>query len=395
VATDAWPTLGQEARPWRSTIPSDLVSRAVREAHRGDYQASVLPTIATRSPRLDLALLADAERAAARVTRFDAESAGTSVPFSALLLRSESASSSQMENITSGARALAVAALDAGSATRNAGLVLGNVRAMESAVRLGGLDLAGVLAMHRELLVESVPEHAGRLRTEQVWVGGSGYGPHQAEFVPPHHDRVPAAMADLLGFAARDDLPVLVHAALLHAQFETVHPFVDGNGRTGRAIVHVLLRRRGLVENTVVPVSAGLLHDTDGYVAALTAYRQGDPAPIVRRFVEAAERAVTHGRDLVADLADVRERWGSVVTARRGSAAWSILDLLFRRPVVDVASVAAELELSTVNAAKALAQLTDVGVLVEFSGRQRNRRWQAPEIISALDEFARRAGRRS
>ncbi|WP_432565500.1 Fic family protein [Kineococcus sp. SYSU DK003] len=394
MATDDWPALTWEPRPWRSAIPPELVSRAVREAHVGDYRAAVVPRVADLQPRLPLGVLAEAEAAAALLARFDAESAGSPVPFSALLLRSESASSSQIENITSGARALAVAALDAESATRNAELVLGNVRAMESAVRLGGIDLDSVLGMHRELL-ESAPDHAGRWRQEQVWVGGSGYGPHQAEFVPPHHERVPAAMADLIAFAARDDVPVLVHAALVHAQFETVHPFVDGNGRTGRAIVHVLLRRRGLVENTVVPVSAGLLHDTDGYVAALTAYRAGEPEPIVRRFVDAAGRAVRHGRELVADLADVRRRWEGVVQARRGASAWALADLLFRQPVVDVNSVARDLGVSTVNAARALATLTEAGVLVEFSGRRRSRRWQAPEIISALDEFGRRAGRRN
>ncbi|WP_432544585.1 Fic family protein [Kineococcus sp. SYSU DK002] len=395
MVTGGWVAIGHEAHPWTSRVPADLVSRRVRESHTGEYRAAVLPPVAHLDPVLPLGLLAEAERAAGLVTRFDAESAGNPVPFSALLLRSESASSSQIENITSGARALAVAALDAQDATRNAGLVLGNVRAMERAIATAELDAGAVLAMHRDLLAESAPDHAGTWRREQVWIGGSGYGPHQAEFVPPHHDAVPAAIEDLMTFAARRDVPALVHAALVHAQFETVHPFVDGNGRTGRALVHVLLRRRGLVRQTVVPVSAGLLRDGERYVAALTAYRAGDVEPIVRCFTAAAEHAVVHGRELLADLADVRERWRSVVRARQGAAAWSVLDLLFRQPVLDVDTVAREVGVSTVNAAKALATLTGAGVVVEFSGRRRDRRWQAPEILSALDEFARRAGRRA
>ncbi|WP_370442291.1 Fic family protein [Kineococcus halophytocola] len=391
--------VGDEDRTWTSRIPADLVSRRVRESHTGVYRAAVLPPIAHLEPVLPLALLADAERAAGLVARFDAESEGTPVPFSALLLRSESASSSQIENITSGARALAVAAIDAQDATRGAGLVLGNVRAVERAITTGELDGEAVRAMHHDLLAESAPDStpgpAGRWRREQVWIGGSGYGPHQAEFVPPHHEAVPAAVEDLVAFAARQDVPTLVHAALVHAQFETVHPFVDGNGRTGRALVHVLLRRRGLVRHTVVPVSAGLLRDGNRYVDALTAYRAGDVEPIVRRFVAAAEHAVEHGRDLLADLLDVRERWRSLVRAREGAAAWSVLDLLFRQPVLDVDTVAREVGVSPVNAAEALATLTDAGIVVEFSGRRLGRRWQAPEVISALDEFARRAGRRS
>ncbi|WP_432511039.1 hypothetical protein [Kineococcus sp. SYSU DK001] len=90
----------------------------------------------------------------------------------------------------------------------------------------------------------------------------------------------------------------------------------------------------------------------------------------------------------------MRERWRSVVRAREGASAWAVLDLLFREPVLDVDTVAREVGVSPVDAARALATLTDAGVIVEFSGRRRGRRWQAPEIVSALDEFARRAGRR-
>ncbi|MFB9376586.1 Fic family protein [Kineococcus gynurae] len=393
---EAWPAVGWAEHPWRSSVPPELVSRAVREAHRGPYRSAVPPGIATRSPRLPVPLLGAAENAAVGIARFDAEHAGTPLPFSALLLRSESASSSQIENITSGARALALAAIDATGAPRNAGLVLGNVRAMEAAVeRAGNLGVAAVLDMHAALLNETEPAHAGTFRTEQVWLGGSGFGPHQADFVPPHAELVPDLVADLMEFLRRDDLPVLVQAAVAHAQFETIHPFVDGNGRTGRALVHALLRRRGLARRVVVPVSAGLLRETDAYVDALGAYRRGDPEPIVARFAAAAEHAVAHGRGLVADLADVRRRWGTVVRAREGAAAWAVVDLLFRQPVLDVDAVVRAVGVTPANAAKALATLAEAGVVVEFSGRRRGRRWHAPEITSALDEFARRAGRRA
>src|SRR5262249_56504813 len=103
--------------------------------------------------------------------------------------------------------------------------------------------------------------------------------PHGAAFVPPHYERVPDAMRDLMSFVRRDDLPVLAHAALAHAQFETIHPFVDGNGRTGRALVHAMLRARGVTRNVTVPVSAGLLTDTDAYFAARMTHTPRDPGP--------------------------------------------------------------------------------------------------------------------
>ncbi|WP_239099992.1 Fic family protein [Phycicoccus sp. CSK15P-2] len=98
--------------------------------------------------------------------------------------------------------------------------------------------------------------------------GGSGAAPR--DVVPPVAGRVPAAIDDLVDFVSRDDLPALAQAAITHAQFETIHPFVDGNGRTGRALLHAMLRAKGVSQHVSVPISAGLLTDTDGYYDALT-----------------------------------------------------------------------------------------------------------------------------
>jgi Fic family protein len=97
-------------------------------------------------------------------------------------------------------------------------------------------------------------------------------------FNPPHHDHVPVLIDDLVAFARRTDIPLLTQAAVAHAQFETIHPFPDGNGRTGRALIHSMLRGHGLTHNVTVPVSAGLLTDTSAYFDALTAYREGEPS---------------------------------------------------------------------------------------------------------------------
>ncbi|WP_202875429.1 Fic family protein [Kribbella albertanoniae] len=266
---------------------------------------------------------------------------------------------------------------------------------MKAAIELSDrIDESAILAMHSALLIDHQPEIVGRWRDQQGWIGGNDYGPHQAAFVPPHQDRVPAAMADLIEFAQRDDIPVLVHAALIHAQFETVHPFPDGNGRTGRALIHAILRRRGLTRNVTIPVSAGLLTDTNGYFDALTAYRSGEPEVIVTLMAEATFTAITNGRLLVRDLKGARERWSEKIEARRDAVIWRIMDLLLRQPVVDTALVERELDVTPANAGRALLQLTSAGVTKEFSDKKRNRMWQAPEVLSALDEFAARAGRR-
>ena len=246
--------------------------------------------------------MALADEATAELARFDAEMGTEIAPFGSILLRSESAASSRIENLTASAKAVALAELG-DTSRRNAAEIVANTTAMQAAIELADrLDAPAILAMHAALLRQHDPKIAGRWRDAQVWIGSSSYGPHTASFVPPHHTRVPPAIDDLVEFMRRDDLAVLPQAALAHAQFETIHPFPDGNGRTGRALVHCLLRGKRLTRQVTVPVSAGLLTDTDRYFDALTAYRSGDIRPIVERFAEASFDSVVNGRQLVTEL---------------------------------------------------------------------------------------------
>ena len=256
------------------------------------------------------------------------------------------------------------------------------------------LDEDAILAMHAALLVDVQPDIAGRWREEQVWIGGDSFGPHGAAFIPPHHDHVPALMADLVKFTRRTNLPLLSQAAIAHAQFETVHPFPDGNGRTGRALIHAMLGGHGLTMNVTVPVSAGLLTDTNGYFDALTTYREGDPAAIVEKLANASFAAAANGRQLVLDLREIRNGWEVTIKARRGATAWKLADVLLRQPVIDTPTVARELAVTPQNALRAVAPLAEVGVLEEFTGFARNRMWQSREVLDALDDFAARAGQR-
>ncbi len=396
VASDAtgWPELGWEERRWVPRIPSELVSAGVRKRHAGPYRAAVVPRIADLTPHLPADVASLAEEATVEIARFDAELGAEVVPFASVLLRSESASSSMIENLTSGARAIALAELGS-TDKRNATEIVGNVAAMRAAIELADrLDEVAILAMHAALVDRTAPAIAGRWRDEQVWIGGDSFGPQGAEFVPPHHDYVPTLMADLVRFTRRVDLPLLSQAAIAHAQFETIHPFPDGNGRTGRALVHAMLRGHGLTRNVTVPVSAGLLTDTRAYFDTLTAYREGDPAAIVERMARASFAATANGRQLVADLRTIRSGWGSRIRVRRGSGAWRLADVLLRQPVVDSATVAAELGITPQNALRAIGPLAEAGILDEFTGFARNRMWQSREVLTALDDFADRAGRR-
>jgi Fic family protein len=381
-----------EEYAWSSSLD---IPRRWQSTFSGPYRAAVVPEIS----RLDLVLpaptLALADEATAELARFDAEMGTEIAPFRAILLRSESAASSRIENLTASAKAVALAELG-DSSRRNAAEIVANTTAMQAAIELADrLDAQAILAMHAALLAQHDPAIAGRWRNAQVWIGSSSYRPHTASFVPPHHTRVPAAIDDLVEFMRRDDVAVLPQAAVAHAQFETIHPFPDGNGRTGRAIVHCLLRGKRLTRQVTVPVSAGLLTDTDRYFDALTEYRTGDIRPIVERFAEASFDSVVNGRQLVIELRAIREAWNDAITSRRQATVWRALDVVVQHPVLDNALVQRELGVSVMGAEAAITELVGIGALDEITGGRRNRRYAAVQVLAALDAFAERAGRRS
>ncbi|KQU58117.1 cell filamentation protein Fic [Rhodococcus sp. Leaf278] len=389
---EAWPAVEFEDRPW--SVANTYASRAQRRLHHGDYRAAVPPRIAHANLDVPAQLLAESEDALREIVRFDQYASlqlGPSAelaPMSSILLRTESSASSQIENLTVGARALALAELGSPT-TRNASIVSANVRAMEAALDVGSsIDASSVLAMHHALMEPGGGSQPGRWRTEQVWIGGSDIGPHRAAFVPPHHERLPDALDDLFEFAARSDVPVLPHVAVTHAQFETLHPFTDGNGRTGRAIIHGMLRRSEVTERVTVPLSAGLLTDTAAYFASLDAYRLGDVEAIVRSLTAATFHAVTGGRRLVDDLAAARAEYIERIVARSDSVVWKLVDALVAQPVIDNVYVRKTFGVSEIAAQRAIDKLAEAGVLHQTSKGRRNRVWQADEVLAALDQFA-------
>lgn len=388
-----WPVFTTEEVEWRGADAA-YGPRAGRSARTGPYRAAVAPRIADAEVLLPSATSALVAEASAEIARFDGETHAATTSFAALLLRTEAASSSQIENLTSSPKAVALAELGR-RGRANADEIVANVTAMTRALQVEDrLDGEAILAMHHALMVGHMPAAAGRWRQEQVWIGGSGRSPHGADYVAPVHGRVPAGIEDLVAFMGRDDIPLLAQAALTHAQFESVHPFPDGNGRTGRALLHAQLRHGGLTREAIVPVSAGLLTDTDRYFRALTVYRDGDVEPIVAEVAQAVFPALANARRLIADVSEARAAWGERIRARRGAAAWALADLVTTRPVVDARLAASALGVSAVNAQLAIDRLVEDGVLSQIGHGARDRVWQAPEVLAAMDRFAERSHHR-
>lgn len=390
-----WPTLGSEKHPWVSRINSDDLTRAQRERIRQPYSSAIVPPIANLSLNLPGDLATEIDEATQLLTRFDAEAGPGALPFASILLRTESASSSEIENLTSGARAIAEAELGERE-TGNAALIVRNVRTMEAALALADqIDGDSIIALQAALLGSYAPDLTGRWRDVQVWIGGDSLSPHLADFVPPHHDRVPAAIDDLVAYISRTDIPALAQVAIAHAQFETIHPFPDGNGRTGRAIVQAMLRHARVTTNITVPVSAGLLHDVKDYYAALTSYRRGELRPIVTAFTRAIGYAVANGRQLVRDIENIEAEWEERMRGLRSdAAARRVSALAIVHPVLNSDIVIRELGVAPPTAFRALDALVERGVLKAANSQRRNRIWLADSILNALDDFAARAGRR-
>lgn len=326
-----------------------------------------------------------------------------------ILLRAESVASSRIEGLEVGGRRLAklAAARTEGAelVDATADAVLANidamVRAMELADRPGPLTTADVCDIHAELTRRELPAaHVGRLRAEQNWIGGSAYNPCRAAFVPPPPEEVPRLVADLMEFVSGDAYSPLVQAAVAHAQFETIHPFVDGNGRTGRALVHVVLRRRGAAPRFVPPISLALATESDDYVAGLTAFRYaGAPteaaaAARVARWVDvfatAALRAATDARRFAERLTAMEQEWRTLVgSVRRDSAADRLLAALPGVPIVTVSTAAALTGRSFQAANEAIGRLVDAGVLQQVTIGKRHRAFETVGLIDALTEFER------
>ncbi|CAN5222183.1 Fic family protein [soil metagenome] len=377
----------------------DLFSNAEVIRQIGQYTSTVASAIASWSPELSAADVSDLIEASHALSAFDqyalvrlGSENPALAPMSAILLRTESASSSQIEQLTTSAEQLALAEIDEGDKA-NAATVIRNVRAMEAALRFSdGLDEASILAMHRELLSRQrgLEPFAGTFRTKLVWIGNRDTaGPRGAEFIAPQHQLILGSITDLVEFMRRDDVPALAQIAVAHAQFETIHSFIDGNGRTGRALAQALLCKKGLATHVTVPISAGLLTDTDRYFKALTDYRNGDAGPIVRRFADAFRYAAVTGRKLVDDLYEqVEESRAKLLGVRSQSAVWQILPGLVGQPVVNTKYLMSAMGLNDMTARRALTVLTARGVLVERTGQARNRVWQHNGILDVLDAFA-------
>ncbi|CAN5379880.1 hypothetical protein BH24ACT7_BH24ACT7_18230 [soil metagenome] len=277
---------------------------------------------------------------------------------------------------------------------------------MESAVRLATreqpISLPDLRDVHRVLIARSpTPELGGVIRDRQNWIGGSSYNPCSAVFIPPPHEYVEGLLHDLIDYANGDEHSVLLQGAIAHAQFETIHPFADGNGRTGRALIHVILRRRGLSPSFVPPISLVLAAWSDDYISGLTAFRHLHPGDSperstaahtwLRTFAAATLRACSDAQAYASKIDELVDQWrSSLSTVRKGSALELLIEILPGVPLMTVDSAARLIHRSDVAAGGAVNLLLDTGILTQRNvGKQRYRIFEAPAVLDLFTSLER------
>ncbi len=317
-------------------------------------------------------------------------------PLARLLLRTESIASSKVEGMQVDARTLARAEANQQAGRRigpEAAEILANIDAMQFAIERASepaeILVADIVEIQRVLLARAPNAHmAGKVRDSQNWIGGNDYNPCGADFVPPPHEEVDRLLGDLAAFCNDETLPPLVQAAIAHAQFETIHAFEDGNGRTGRALVQVVLRRRGLAPAFVPPVSVILARQKDRYIEGLTLFREDRVPEWLEMFAVAANRAAGLAARYTARVAELQGEWRERLRAhskpRSDAAAWAMIDVLPAYPVVTVPVAVAATGRTKPAVAGAVGELERAGILHRLSESARNRAWEAEGMLDLI-----------
>jgi len=358
------------------------------------YEAFVPDPIETLDPPTTFEA-ADAVAAAGRAVReLNASGSVTGLgAIGALLLRSEAIASSRIEGYDLSQRNLARALIDPRAARGTARTVAANVVAMEEAIALGEANrpLTGddVRVIHRTLIAGE-PDRVtpGEYRREQNWIGGRLDSPLDASYIPPPASEVEGLMGDLVAFVNRDDLPGIAQAAIAHAQFETIHPFLDGNGRVGRCLIHVVLRRRGVAPRFVPPVSVVLAVRANQYIAGLVGFREGRISEWCASFAGACERASRLSTQLAEEITRLETDWYERAgRPRRDSAAARIIAALPAQPITSAATIRAAIGASHQRALDGLKVLAEAGVVRQITEGGYDRQFAADELFALIEAY--------
>ena len=391
---------------------SEIVTRVWRDQaggvpvqQQGAYSAFIPDTVANWAPRLHASTERQMADAAIALMKYQIGGVQAFAP-EWVVNHAEGLASSTMEGVHAPLWRVARAEASADPASATAADDLqsaANVAITSTAVDMGvsGVDLSvGDLCDLNETLMAASEKAAlcGKLRRDQNWIGGMT--PLRAVYVPPPPESVPWLMDDLIWFCNGSQLPPVFIAAVAHWQFETIHPFADGNGRTGRALIHYVLARRGLVGKPTVPISAILIQDKARYIASLDSGRHVGPPNSPERLAgmarwaghlsESLIHAAEYGERLKEATADVWRQWSAALPDPTPAQS-RLMEMLGTMPVVNARIAADGIGADERTARRAISRLVNHGILEQRTAGSRNRWFQATALLQCVDTTASRA----
>lgn len=385
--------------PLGSRAADGRAGRYVRqlEGYRAFFPAPLPPAPPVRIAGELQRLLSEADRALGRL-----DGSVQTLPnpdlFVYMYVRKEAVLSSQIEGTQSSLQDLlaAEAHVLGRDRPRDVDEVVNYVRAMKHGLgRLAELPVSVRLIreIHTELLQGVRGSHLtpGELRRSQNWIGPGGCTLSEATFVPPPPSEVPAALGALEAFLHREDeVPLLVKIGLAHAQFETIHPFLDGNGRVGRLLITFLLCERGVLHKPVLYLSHYFKRHRQRYYEALQAVRDdGDFEGWLAFFLRGVAEVSVEAADTARRILELREAHRRAITEHMGRAAGNghrVLEWLYEQPIVSVKEVQELLGTTFAGANQIVHRLEELGVLREFTGQARHRRFSYEGYVRLFAE---------
>lgn len=376
--------------PWKSSGRPPREDRLFTEV-----EVSLPPKIAGLWFEPSRETIVALEEAAVAVASLDVSAGSRMAAISGFLLRSEAVSSSKIEHVDANRNDYARAMIGL-KATDQARSMVAAAEAVQSMISdagdTGEVRVEALLKAHKALMKDDPMDghNAGSFRDVQNWIGGSDYSPRGAIHVPPPPALVPELMDDLMAFCTRKDIPIVAQAAIAHAHFESIHPFTDGNGRIGRALIGSISRRRGLTKNTVTPIASAMVADVETYFSLLNNYRNGDVDPFVLYLAKSAMRASQAASESVAALDELPALWTDLLRPRKNSAEAKLIPWLLEQPVFEAHQAAYIAGVEETSIYKTLNRMTEAGVLSLVSQSQRNRAWAAMEVLDEVDRLNRR-----
>jgi Fic family protein len=354
------------------------------------------PEISKRKFALDSELISISEEAIGAIANLDNAHGRTLESLDRLLIRTESIASSKIENLQATTAEYARAMYGNKSNSSATAMAAGTealTTLIDSIVPGSEFRENAIKKAHRTLMKNEPREveTAGKYRQVQNWIEGSDHSPRGAIFIPPPPKEVEELMKDLLAFANRDDMPSLIQAAIAHAQFETIHPFTDGNGRVGRALVNAILRRRRITTRVVVPLTSFLVVDRAAYFDDLTQYRDGSLSNLVKRFARAAKVASRESTLTANNLEKLPQIWRKKIgTTRTGSATSLLLDRLISQPVFSAEELIGDISYNSTSIYNAISKLSGSGIISSLTDRKRDQIWGAVDVLQEVDDLSKR-----